>query len=81
MVAYCYRSGEIEIGTDVPTSGILLARGEEKVLKEAISARARLAYDNKTFLVPGIPEATDEETALLAARTFSQLLLEGEAAP
>jgi hypothetical protein len=35
-----------------------------------VSARARLAYDNRTFLVPGIPEANDDEAASAALYKF-----------
>lgn len=69
MHAYCFRSGEIEFGRQTPKGAIMLARGQAKPLKALIEPAARLAYDNSTLLVPGIPEADtnkDAEQALLS---------------
>lgn len=35
-----------------------------------LSAVARLAHDNETLLVPGVPEAKSEDAALAAVVTF-----------
>jgi hypothetical protein len=76
--AYCWRSGEIGIGRSIPEGMLPLARGPAKVLRGALQARARIAYDNVTLLVPGIPEAPDEAAALAAAQRFSTFLTKGE---
>lgn len=63
MFAYCWASGVIEFGAKVPAGAIEIARGKERLLQKEIGATARLAYDNETLLVPGIPEATDQRAA------------------
>lgn len=60
MHAYCYASGEIMFGPKGPEGTIRIATGRAKRLRDAISPAARLAYDNKTLLVPGVPEADDQ---------------------
>lgn len=73
-ISYCYRSGEILIGPTCPKTAIPLASGPADLLETTIEGLARLAYDNKTWLVPGIPEAPDEAAALRAAQTFARNL-------
>lgn len=70
MIAYCYRSGQIKFGRSVPTGAIQVARGPAKKLRAMISVTARHAYDGKTLLVPGIPEAETEREAESALRRF-----------
>lgn len=38
--------------------------------KASLSAKMRLAHDNKTLLVPGIPEAANQTEGLKALRKF-----------
>lgn len=64
MVAYCYADGEILFGATVPNGAIEIARGPELALRKHIAATARLAYDNETLLVPGVPEAADQDAKL-----------------
>lgn len=63
LIAYCWASGQIEFGTKVPEGAIEMARGKESIVRKHISATARLAYDGKTLLVPGVPEAADQKAA------------------
>ncbi len=72
--AYCFRSGEIEIGTVVDDGAIVLAKGSKVRLHDAVAGCARLAYDNRTWLVPGIPEARTDDEALEACLRFRQRL-------
>ncbi|KAF1009087.1 MAG: hypothetical protein GAK28_00720 [Luteibacter sp.] len=69
MIAYCYANGVIYFGTKVPHGAIAIASGPELPLREHIAATARLAYDNTTLLVPGVPEAEDQEAKLDALIT------------
>jgi len=39
-------------------------------LRSTVSAVARLAYDNETLLVPGVPEAEIDAAALAAVVAF-----------
>lgn len=70
MRAYCYASGLIEFGARLPDGALPIARGRDKPLREFINGVARHAYDGETLLVPGIPEATDQDAALDALFAF-----------
>ena len=66
-VAYCDRTGTIEVGKTCPDGMLPFYRcPTKKECLEKASATARHAYDGKTLLVPGIPEAIDDEHALEA---------------
>lgn len=69
-VAYCWRTGEIGLSKRMPRGALQLGSGAMRTLQPAVSALARHAYDNKTLLVPGIPEADSDLDALEAARRF-----------
>lgn len=75
--AYCLRSGQVRItARKVPDGAMPLVTAKSyQRLRRAVDGVARLAYDNRTRLVPGIPEADDDEAALKAAMRFSQNLL------
>lgn len=71
MYAHCYRSGEIKLSrkSDLPGC-ICIGEGPKSELEAKLSARARHAYDGETFLVPGIPEAENDEAAAAALVRF-----------
>jgi hypothetical protein len=72
LYAHCYRSGEIKISRRDDEPGMLcLGSGTGTQFRDRVSVYARLAYDNKTLLVPGLPEA-DSETA--ASQPLTALL-------
>lgn len=75
-VAYCFASGDIEIGPDVVPGSLPLIAGEEEAVRDLVSVRARHAYDGKTLLVPGIPEAQDQSEAFDAMCVFQEWLLD-----
>jgi len=54
MVAYCWQSGQIGIGRKAPEGTLPIITGTRKELEDTIQGTATLAYDNKTWLVPGI---------------------------
>ena len=72
MYALCAASGEITFARRPPEDMHLLpiASGPAKILKPAISAVARHAYDGETLLVPGVPEAPDQAKAMDALLAF-----------
>lgn len=74
FIASCYRSGEIIISPRCPLEALRLATGSKRSLENAVKATARLADDNKTWLVPGLPEAPDRAAALEAAARFENAL-------
>ena len=60
QTAYAMPDGTIRIADGFPDfgeAGTLLIFGAKPLVEQALSRRARLAYDNKTLIVPGIPEA------------------------
>jgi hypothetical protein len=69
MRAYCYRSGQIVFGQRLPKGTMPIAQAKAKLLRDAVSGLARMAYDGKTLLVPGLPEAGDDWKAASAALT------------
>lgn len=63
LIAYCFASGQIAFGRSLPNGTIEIARGKDAVVRKEVAVTARLAYDGKTLLVPGIPEAPDQAVA------------------
>jgi hypothetical protein len=62
ICAYCTRDGVIGFTSPkrrilVPEGSLPIACGSPKRLREVITATSRIAYDGKTLLVPGLPEA------------------------
>jgi hypothetical protein len=74
-IAYCLRTGAIEVADKCPETGLYLARGCAGALRTGIEGTARLAYDGATWLVPGIPEAEDGFAAIDAALAYSRRLV------
>lgn len=70
MIAYAFRSGHIGFGTTVPDGALLIAKGPKKIIGPIVRGNARLAYDNETYLVPGCPEAENDEQATIAFMRF-----------
>jgi len=64
--AYCFASGELEFTSalDVPDGAILLKENCTKDQMDKLKIRCRISYDGKTRLIPGIPEAEDQEEAM-----------------
>lgn len=75
--AYCFRSGQIRFGrpSRIPKGAITLLCGPRNEVLYAIESTARLAYDNRTWLVPGIPEAADGEAAFQALERYADRVL------
>ncbi|WP_175682546.1 host nuclease inhibitor protein [Burkholderia cenocepacia] len=61
IYAYCWATGLIEFGDTVPDGAIGIAYGARAAVDRLMGATARLAHDNKSLLVPGVPEASDED--------------------
>jgi hypothetical protein len=71
--ANCYRSGEIIFlseGDEVPEGVALIASGPADEVRAAVEVMARHSRYDETLLVPGLPEADDNEQALTALRLF-----------
>ncbi len=75
-IAYCLRNGVIAFGTRVPKGALpFLSHTDARLLESFISVHARLAADNKTLLVPGLPEAQTLEERLDALSDFQKRIL------
>lgn len=72
---HCYRSGEIVLSRAPDMEGaISLCEGSKDDLLQRLSAKARLAYDGETWLVPSLPEAVSDTEAMIALETFQARL-------
>ena len=72
--AYCWRGGVIEFGRRIPDGALPVDHGTERSVRRRVEVLARHAYDGKTLLVPGIPEAEDDDEALKAYERFKGVL-------
>jgi hypothetical protein len=71
MRAFCYASGLIGFGRRLPPGALPIARGAARALRAHITAHARHAYPpSVSLLVPGVPEANDQQAALAALDVF-----------
>lgn len=68
--AYVFRNGEIGFGCFVPEKAMRITSSSTKKLRPICEAIARHAYDGFTLLVPGVPEADDDEDAIAAVIRF-----------
>ena len=64
MKAYAWRTGRIDFGRAVPDGALEIVDLPAKECRRLIKGTARIAYDNKTLLVPGVPEADEDDKAL-----------------
>ena len=68
-VAFADSAGVIRIGKRCPKRALPIGRRRHFA---AVSAVARLAYDNETLLVPDVPEAKTDDQDLNAVVTFTK---------
>ncbi len=68
--AFCGRDGVIEFGRQVPEGLLPIMRGRSREVRAIVEVCARHAYDGRTLLVPGLPEAENDEAALDALMRF-----------
>lgn len=72
---FCYQSGEIVFTDKSELKGalpIILGASEGQV--EQVKVFARLAYDNVTHLVPGVPEGETHVKRYAAFKKFRDLM-------
>jgi len=74
MRVFAYRSGHLAFiegqmteGTAALSGALIVAVGPKDIVEPTVKGLARLAYDNETYLVPGCPEAGDDEDAAYKA--------------
>jgi len=76
LYAYCWQTGRIGFGKSIPKGAIPIAKGKPSALRKAVRVIARESYPSKPggkdtcLLVPGIPEADNENSRLEALFRF-----------
>lgn len=84
IIAYCDATGVIKFGPTVPEGSLPIVKGEEKDVKELIQVTSRHAWprvpdpEKQVYLVPGIPEAADQQAAMNALIAFKAWLQKGK---
>lgn len=71
-VAYCWRTGEVYFAPVLPEGALMIASCKEGLeapddFEYRVRGACRRAYDGRTLLVPGVPEAGDDDQVALAA--------------
>lgn len=79
-IAFCWASGLIQFGDQVPEGAIEIARGDDQVVRENLVTNSRHAYDNVSLLVPGVPEAANQTEGGDALECFIRLLAKYDSA-
>lgn len=74
-VAFVHRNGVIGFAQRQPRNALRIATAPLRRLRSIVEVVARHAYDGKTLLVPGIPEAETEQQAFAAAHRFREQVL------
>ncbi len=76
MRAYCNRGGVIDFTNGpVPDGKLLLgSHHDANKLRNLVEGIARHGYEPGVLLVPGVPEASDEDKALEAVVRFGEIV-------
>ncbi|MDO9094480.1 MAG: hypothetical protein Q8R98_12085 [Rubrivivax sp.] len=66
--AWCFACGTIGFGTEEPDGAVVFATGPDRALREVVEVAARHAKPRSsgTLLVPGVPEAPNQEAGMTA---------------
>lgn len=73
-IAYAYASGNVGFGEHAPKGALSIGTVKTSKL-DSFKAHCRLAYDNETLLVPGVPEAEDQTAGVDALLKFRDRLI------
>lgn len=78
-IAYCYVSGEIYFGDKIPEGALPIVAGKKSEVAQLIEARARHGQGDSegVCLVPGVPEAKTETSAVDALIEFIRFCRNG----
>lgn len=76
LIAWAWASGLIELGTELPEGALPIALStNKKALTDIVDVLARHGYRGE-LLVPGCPEAKDQNEARIALTRFRYLVEE-----
>ncbi len=70
MFAFCWQSGQIGFGNILPKGALPIGKSNRKDIRKIVSSICRWGYDNKTLLVPGVPESNTSDEAFEAFMKF-----------
>lgn len=70
MIALAYANGVIVFGPRVKPGTLPITKAPGRQLRALVSGLARHAYDGRTLLVPGLPEANGFEERSAALMRF-----------
>lgn len=76
--AYCYANGVIKFRSAklaMPDGALPIMIGPGKIVRDHIKGAARLGYDNKTLLVPGVPEAPNQLEGVEALKKWKDWVI------
>jgi hypothetical protein len=74
MIMSADGSGRIVISERLPRGNLPIARGNEEELNEQMRMKARRGYDPGVYLVPGVPEAQNEDERVAALIRFMKFV-------
>jgi len=73
MYAHCDRKGVITLHQKADVTGLIcIGKDSKRNLEHKMQARARLARDGTTWLVPGVPESDGDNDAITALIEFQK---------
>ncbi|HFS8942382.1 TPA: host nuclease inhibitor protein [Enterobacter roggenkampii] len=72
--AYAWASGLIEFGQKLPEGALPIITGEAKQVRELIDIWARHSRTSDQLLVPGVPEAANQQEGCDALIKFCDLI-------
>lgn len=78
MIAYCWASGLIQFGARTPPGAIVIARGSASLVRPIVETAARHGHEAGVLLVPGVPEAADQQQGGDALELFMLWLKQRE---
>jgi hypothetical protein len=73
IFAHCDAAGAIQYGEYVPKGSLPILRGDEDIVKKVVGGLCRKGYEGQE-IVPGIPEAKDQNEALDAMFKFKEVV-------
>lgn len=66
QIAFCWANGVIEFADTMPDGALQIATGPARALQEAVTVAARKGHKEGVWLVPGVPEAGQQDQGLEA---------------
>lgn len=81
VYAWCWATGLIEFGTEVPEDARCFAKGPERALKQIVAVKARQGRSAHELLVPGVPEAKNQHDGMDALLIWEDWCMKHNGSP